>query len=424
MCRLVAGTLRVLYGPVTTHLKAGDVAPDVTFTKVLNASDSAPWNASNLSGHLTVLVFYPDTSHNLQAVTLWNALIDQFAGKPVQFVWITGEEELTLLPWLSRHPVKGWVFHDPVGETGKAYGLELPVCVIIRADRRIVGFYGAMLPTADLLNAVLEGRITTMPQSRATIKAFMENNLMLLDAEPPRMPRIADHKPDFPPSYTLHVSPSQSEGRGNYGGPAFWSLKGYALKDAIQELYGVNPVRIYLPASLDNDKRYDLALSLPEEESQEKMRDRLRQGIEDYFHVTARREIRSLDVYVVTAMDRKPPLLKAQSDGEMGFVSSVSSVAFETAGGLDQYLAGRKPVGIAGIRSVRTDDTADEFCQTLEMKLDRPVVNETNLQGRFEFDVGSGGGAKNDFLERLRNQTGLVIAPAQRKVEILVFRLR
>ncbi|HEY6273430.1 MAG TPA: redoxin domain-containing protein, partial [Terriglobales bacterium] len=114
-----------LYGPITTHLRAGDVAPDFTFTKVLNAPGSIPWNTSNLSGHLTILVSYPDTSHNLQSVTLWNALVEQFADKPVQFVWITGEEESTLLPWLNQHPVKGWVFHDPSGHSSQSYGLAL-----------------------------------------------------------------------------------------------------------------------------------------------------------------------------------------------------------------------------------------------------------------------------------------------------------
>jgi uncharacterized protein (TIGR03435 family) len=410
------------YGPITNHLKAGDIAPDIAFAKVLNAPGPDPWT-SNLTGHLTALVFYPDTSHNLESVTQWNAVIDQFAGKPVQFIWITGETESTLLPWLSQHPVKGWVFHDPSGETGKAYGLELPACVIIGADRRIMGFDRFMLPTASVLNAALEGRITTRPQSRATIKAFIASNLVLLDAEPPRMPRSEDFKPEFPPSYTLHVSPSQSEGRSNAGGPTFRSLKGYDLKDAIQELYGVNRIRIYLPASLDNGKRYDFALSLPEEESDEIMHSRLRQGIEDYFHITASRESRLLNAYVVTATNRKPPRRKAQSDDEIASFSS-ASVGFETAGGLGDDLEDLKPVGIEGIRSVGIEGTADDFCRTLEQQVDRPVVNETNLHGEFTFDVESGAGPVNDFLERLHDQTGLLITPAQRDLEVLVFRPR
>ena len=84
---------------------------------------------------MTVLVFYPDTSHNLQSVIRWNALVQQFAGKPIQFAWITGEQESSLLPWLQQHPVNGWVFYDPEGSTGRAYGMDIDAAVIIGADR-------------------------------------------------------------------------------------------------------------------------------------------------------------------------------------------------------------------------------------------------------------------------------------------------
>jgi len=47
--------------------------------------------------------------------------------------------------------------------------------------------------------------------------------------------------------------------------------------------------------------------------------------------------------------------------------------------------------------------------------------NEANLQGQFTFSVKSREGAGSDFLERLRDQTGLVIAQAQRTAEILAF---
>ena len=53
--------------------------------------------------------------------------------------------------------------------------------------------------------------------------------------------------------------------------------------------------------------------------------------------------------------------------------------------------------------------------------LDRPVVNETNLEGGFKLRVKSSEGQENDFQELLRDQLGLVITPAQRNVEMLVF---
>ncbi|MGD1094155.1 MAG: redoxin domain-containing protein [Bryobacteraceae bacterium] len=113
-----------LFGKITSRPKAGDSAPEITFTKVLHNSASTPWDSANLNGQVTVLHFLPYVSGNPDAVNRWNALIEQFAGKPVQFAWITGEKESTLLPFLQEHPIKGWLFHDPEGATARSYGLK------------------------------------------------------------------------------------------------------------------------------------------------------------------------------------------------------------------------------------------------------------------------------------------------------------
>jgi uncharacterized protein (TIGR03435 family) len=414
-----------VYGPVTAHFKAGDIAPDITFVETLNAPASASSSQPNLSGQLTVLAFFPDTSHNLQSVALWNAVVEKFAGKPVQFAWITGENKSTLLPWLAQHPIQGWVFYDPKGRTGNAYGMELPANVIVGADGRIVGFYDGVLETRDLLEAVQDGRLTTTRPDKATLKGFIESRLVLIDAEPRKMPRPDEHKPHFPPSYTLHISPSQGEERGNFGADDFWALQGYTLKDAIDALYDLNPIRVDLPASLDNNRHYDFALVLPEPEGREKMKDRARQGLQDYFHITARRENRLVDVYVVTVeQNRKPPAIKPRTDEGIGGSFGSFSIGFETAGALDAAMEGMKPLTIGAIRSVSIDGTADEFCHTLEAQLDRPVVNETNLEGEYNFRAESREGLGSDFLERLRDRLGLVITAAQRQIETLVFEPR
>jgi hypothetical protein len=78
------------FGPVTSTPKAGDLAPEISVEKILSApGQTTTWNPSNLFGQITVLTFFPNISLNLQAVMSWNALIDQFTGKRVQFVCIT-----------------------------------------------------------------------------------------------------------------------------------------------------------------------------------------------------------------------------------------------------------------------------------------------------------------------------------------------
>jgi len=410
-----------VYGTVAAHVKAGDRAPDIAFTKVLSAPVAGSWSQTNLLGQLTVLTFMPDTSHNLQSVTAWNDVVEKFADKPVQFLWITGESESTLLPWLEEHPISGWVLLDSTGRTGNAYGMELPENVIVGADRRIVGLYMGITETEGLLEAVKDGRVTTTRPDKATVKAFMESDKVLIDAEPQRMPRLDDHRPAFPPSYAVHVSLSQSEERGNFSADDYWVLKGYSLKEVVGEVYDVNSIRLQLPASLDSNKRYDFALVLPKRESREKMKERMRQGLQDYFHVTVSRENRLVDVYVVSVVPgRRPPALELTPDG-MGGRSS--GIELGSVGGAEE-MQEVKPQSISAIRGVYENGTVNEFCHRLEGVLDRPVVNETGLEGEFKLYVKSSEGEENTFLERLRDELGLVITPGQRNVEMLVFEPR
>ena len=417
-----------IFGPVTTRPQSGDLAPGLTFTKVLSGPPATSWTPSRLFGQVTVLTFFPNTSHNLQLVMQWNGQVGQFAGKPVQFVWITGEEESSLLPWLMEHPLKGFMLLDPDGSTARSYGIERPVAVIIGADGRIVGFDLGLVPSADTVNAALEGRITTTPLNpgAAEFKAFVESHKVLLDAEAPRMGIAGDeHRPNFPPSYTLHVSRTQINGSRDSGGDDFLSLQGFDVKGVVSRLYDINRIRIELPASFRDGEAYEFSMVLPEKESTEQIIGRFRQGLQDYFHLTATHEVRLMDVYVVTASDRKPPAVEKPEVEGGGFKHSSIGYQVPKAAG-DPYDAAARPkaFSISAIASISAEGTADEFCRTLERVLDRPVINETNLQGEFAFHIGPSETEKNDFLTRLHDQLGLVIATAQRNVEILVFNPR
>jgi len=172
-----------LFGKITSRPKAGDLAPEITFAKVLHTAATEPWTAASLSGNVTVLFPFPYVSGNLNLVNQWNTLVEQFAGKPVQFVWIAGEKESDLLPFLQEHPMRGWVFYDPDNSTGRSYGLEDPQAVIIGADRRIIGFdRGSPLPSGEVINAVLSDRITTTPPKPTLegVKAFDASGRVLL----------------------------------------------------------------------------------------------------------------------------------------------------------------------------------------------------------------------------------------------------
>ena len=414
------------FGPVSARLRAGEVAPDLVSTRLLQPAGAASWNP-NLSGRTTVLVFFPLISRNPEPMRMWNAIVHRFAAKPMQFVMITSEKESTLLPWLALHPVSGSVLYDAGGQTGRAYGLEMPAAVYIGPDRKIIGFERSIVPDERTLNAVLEAHITTTrPKADvASVRAFLASGLVPLDGESPRMTRPEDNRPAFPPSQLLHVSPAKDEiGSRDSRGEGFWSLQGFTLKDLIAEIYGLSPLRIVLPATLDDGKRYDLALVMPESKDHQEMRSLIKQAIQNHFDIIANQEMRLSNVYIVTAPHGTPPATTVrQSANQMSGITS-SSVSFKSLRGTDDIPVGdMKPLPIDAVDSVSIRDaTVDDFCNTLERTLDRPVINRTNLKGKYDFQVSADKGKQNDFLQVLRSKLNLVVTPTQRKIPTLVLR--
>jgi uncharacterized protein (TIGR03435 family) len=299
--------------------------------------------------------------------------------------------------------------------------------VIIGTDHRILGFDGSMMPSEELLNAVLGNRITTTPPkpTQEGLRAFAESGRVLLSAEAHPMPRFEDKRPNFTPSYTVHIEKARDEsGGGNFGAPDYWSLQGYTVKGVLAEMVDVNPIRIELPASVDSTARYDFSIVLPKPEERDAMRLLMRQGVEDYFHLTATRENKLRDVYVLSGTADK--LHKSAVDRREGGDFS-SSMSFEANA---KDVAGDSEYKIDAVTGVSMRGaTVDEFCRLLEQNLDRPLVNESKIEGSFDFQISELDPAaksprRGDFVERVREELGLVIVADQRNVETTVYRLR
>jgi hypothetical protein len=82
-----------------------------------------------------------------------------------------------------------------------------------------------------------------------------------------------------------------------------------------------------------------------------------------------------------------------------------------------------KPASLGDIQAIDSEGTIDDLCRTLECGLDRPIVNETNLAGKYAFQLNAGSETERDFLERLRDQYNVGITPAQRRVQMVVLSL-
>ena len=181
----------------------------------------------------------------------------------------------------------------------------------------------------------------------------------------------------------------------------------------------------------------------PGEEDEATIRRHVRAGIEKYFHVTIAPEIRSVEVYILTAVEGKMPLRKSESDT---FGSSFGSTwrrfkipdEFKLPEGADRTRKAaeeanrrfvespefRRAMGMAQLTGMTAfSNSLDVLCRALEEGLHSPVLDETGLTGLYDFSVQGDAQETEEFLNLLRNQLGLVLTSTQRSIEMTIVRL-
>jgi uncharacterized protein (TIGR03435 family) len=421
---LLAITVAAVFGQTPAPVKAGDLAPNLIWTRILAGGDPG-----SLLGHVTVIGFFPLVSPNESLVSLWNQLAAKFAGQAVHFVWIASEYQPPLDPWLEKHPVSGHLLLDPLGATAQAYGVEFGGA-IIDANGRVAGFT-FMIPEEKQIKAVQEGRAIAIKgdPDDSQMDALLAGRAVRLNSEPHRTP-VPQGKPDIPPSFEVQISPSKTKGTDESQGPDWWVQRGFDLKTVIAKVYEKDPSRIVLPDALQNEERYDFVLVPPHQMDPPEMHHLLQQAIEKRFHVSATIESRPVEVYVMTAVEGKTPPAKT-GDASLGGGSVAWSsewvVATPHGGGPptpEMIREALSKLKFAAMSSISAENTnMADFRRVLEDGLERPIIDETNLDGTYDLEVHGNASSTEEFIGMLRDQLGLVLRPEQRSIEMLMIRL-
>lgn len=424
-------------------MKAGDEAPKLVWTKIL-AFDPRTAGPDNLTGHASVLLFLPPVSPNKQTVERWNDLVEQFADRSVNFVWIAKEPETSLIPFLQKHPVRGWLLLDPLGAAYEACGVEIAAGVLINRDGIIVGFTSAS-PQADQIEAVLDGRAIAV-EGEATedqLDAFFEGKAVRLEAQPARRPPMIEmQKPDVPPSENVYISPAQTDGTISSTSRDHWVRRGFDLKAILAEILTTGPVRVELPAALDNGTRFDFVLVPPREEDDESMHRRVLAGIENHFSVKVSREVRPVNVYVIRIAEGRTPQEKSEDEPSCGASFSTwktftvpdrfripdgpgrtRKAAEEASRQVMQspeFLRAMEMAQLTGL--VALSSSMSDLQRALENGLNRPVVDETGRNGVYDFQIRGAAHSTEEFLDLMRRQVGLTVEPDRRNVEMVIVR--
>jgi hypothetical protein len=122
-------------------------------------------------------------------------------------------------------------------------------------------------------------------------------------------------RPDFPPSYSVHISPTQKDiGTSMWLAPNYWITQGYELRALIGMLYDFDVTRIDFPDRELARKRYDVAIVPPIEEGEAAMKESIRTALQSELDLLISKEVHLRDVYIVTAPHGPGPALRATTD--------------------------------------------------------------------------------------------------------------
>jgi uncharacterized protein (TIGR03435 family) len=362
-------------------LKAGDTAPPLVLEKVLQAPSGARTDFESLKGKVVVLEFWATWCGPCrEALPHLNAIVDQYKGKPVQFIAITDEEEWRVQNYLKYTPISGWIGLDFDGSVFNAYGVVArPVTVVIDPMGRI----GAVTyPTS------LDSR---------TIDRFLSPDTLPSSSEKPApaatAPASAKKVEEGEPSLTeVSIRPAKPSISMSLAGKSF-RARGMELRKLISIAYDTSTARVFSSSPLANNT-YEVSIKIVRDD-RACLLALLQQALKGALGVNVRKESRTMDVYILTVSKGLKPLLRS-ADKDMPIMSDVGQI--NSRGAVLSYIA-----------------------SVLENLLDKVVLDETNLKGRYDIDLFWDRDNPESVIPAFREQLGLEIRKEVRSVEVLVF---
>ena len=340
------------------------------------ADGDADWAA--LTGKATVLEFWATwCAPCVHVIPHLNELADDLSEEDIRFVSITDEDEGTVVPFLESIPISGVV------------GLDL--------DKSVFRDYGVQsIPTTFLVDK--EGVVQAVTRAHDVDR---EDLLELIAGRRPDVPEIQDFSEFFELGdeeaeavFQVLVRQSTRTEGGMSRSPREIKLIAFAPETMLQAAYQVQGGRLLVEAELP-DQKYDVVVNTAGRS--ELLDPMIQQAVSVALGIEASWEERVVDAYVLrTTADPKLKPLGPSDRGSYGYRASSDSLVATDLGGL---------VGSAA------------------SLLNRPVVNETGLTGRYQidlkFDIEEDPGS---LVRAIEETLGLEMVLAERPVQMLVVR--
>lgn len=260
------------------------------------------------------------------------------------------------------------------------------------------------------------------PLSFNLVRATPSTAWTIPEPTPPPKPMAADAKPVFD---VATIKPSAPGAQGSSilvgrGGTNLFTTTNTPLTDLINFAYGVHPRQVIGVPAWAESERYDISAKpdQPGVPNVTQLKSMVQKLLTERFGLTFHRDKKELSCYILTQAKGGVKMAKSEIPGNLpGF-------------------GGRGP-GNVGVRN----STMAEFSDFLQSRIvERPVVDQTSLEGRFDFTLkwtpdavqlaaaGAGGApppppeadAPPDLFAAMLQQLGLKLESGKAPVEVLV----
>jgi uncharacterized protein (TIGR03435 family) len=202
---------------------------------------------------------------------------------------------------------------------------------------------------------------------------------------------------------------------------------GFTLKDLIAWAYRADLRYVDVPADLDSRERYDAQLELPGPQSWPTIDRLIRDGINSHFSLVVTHETKTIEVFVLSAVDGQSPGRRRHDENE-DFGGATTYAGFSTVDFdvISEPSSRDSPDWRKRLHSVGpillTATTMEEFAQWLEDFVGHPVIDETGLTGTYHIEVQREMQGLDELRQALITQLALALNRAQREMPTLVVR--
>ncbi len=365
---------------ISKPLKPGDFAPDFTLNKVLNAPEGKVTQMKALRGQVVILEFWATwCTPCILAIPHWNELVDKFQDEPVEFISVTSEEKSIVSKFMAKRQIKGLVCQDQSDSLLRKYNrsCSIPTTVIIDKNGIIIGITTPDKITEKMILKVLAGKQAPLPIAPVT---------GLFQSDPQQQE----------PFWKLTLSESQSSNCISRFDVNSIQHPGITLEDLIALISNLPSASRVLGKDNLPGVKLEINARVPES-CTGYLCPMVIQAIEGSYKIRLRKCEKELDVYVLTATDKIGPDLRITQYPDTGPYKKRSLTSSNAT--------------CCHLRSL---------AQTLENLLSRPVLDETGLEGDFDWDLEFESGNSESLLAAVQKQLGLKIVPTKRTIEVVV----